>query len=72
VDPIITLVLIYAMALFLFWLSIALFRWLWNITMPQVFGLRTITFWQAFRLMILAGILFEGHGLIFKMSLPLE
>lgn len=42
-------------------ISTAIFRWLWNITMPQVFGLREITFWQAFRLLLLAGFLF-GAG----------
>jgi hypothetical protein len=48
-------------------LLIALFQWLWNITMPQVFGLNVITFWQAFRLLILAAFLFgtgeayDGH-----------
>lgn len=36
------------------------FRWLWNITMPEVFGLNTLTFWQAFRIMILSAILFGG------------
>lgn len=36
------------------------FQWLWNITIPQVFGLKEITYWQAFRLLIIAGILFGG------------
>jgi hypothetical protein len=38
----------------------ALLQWLWNITMPQVFNLNEITFWQAFRLILIAGILFGG------------
>jgi hypothetical protein len=42
----------------LFALSIAIFRWLWNITMPQVFGLRPVTFWQAFRVLLIASFLF--------------
>ena len=45
-------------------LLILLFQWLWNITMPQVFGLNVITFWQAFRLLIIAAFLFgtgEAH-----------
>jgi hypothetical protein len=37
----------------------AIFQWLWNITMPQVFGLRPITYWIAFRLLIVADILFS-------------
>ena len=43
-------------------LAIALFRWLWNITMPQVFNLNTITFWQAFRLLLISGFLFKATG----------
>ena len=46
-----------------------LFGWLvmllWNWIVPPVFGLTTITFWQAWGLVILAHILFKsgpGHG----------
>lgn len=49
-------------ALVLIPLVIALFRWLWNITMPQVFNLNTVTFWQAFRLLLIAGFLFRAGG----------
>jgi hypothetical protein len=35
---------------------------LWNWLMPALFGLRTITFWQALGLLILAKILFGGFG----------
>ncbi len=42
-------------------LAIALFQWLWNITMPEVFDLKLITFWQAFRLLLIAAFLF-GTG----------
>lgn len=44
----------------LFFVVTKLLQWLWNITMPQVFGLKEITFWQAFRLLLIAGILFGG------------
>ena len=41
-----------------------LFGWLvmllWNWIMPPVFGLATITFWQAWGLVILAHLLFKG------------
>ena len=33
---------------------------LWNWLMPALFGLRTISFWQAFGLLILSKILFGG------------
>ena len=37
----------------------AIFQWLWNITMPEAFGLRPLTYWIAFRLLIIANILFS-------------
>jgi hypothetical protein len=44
-----------------------LFGWLvmllWNWLMPTLFGIKTITYWQAFGITILAKILFSGfHG----------
>lgn len=38
----------------------ALLQWLWNITITRIFGVREITYWEAFRLLIIAGILFGG------------
>lgn len=43
----------------------ALLMWLWNITITRIFNVREITFWEAFRLMIIAGLLF-GRGSITK------
>ncbi len=44
-------------------LAIWLFQWLWNITMPEVFKLKQITYWQSFRLLIIAAFLFGvGHA----------
>ncbi|MFP4548993.1 MAG: hypothetical protein ACLFQM_12740 [Fidelibacterota bacterium] len=34
--------------------------WLWNWLMPVIFGLPTITYWQAWGLVILFHILFKG------------
>lgn len=34
---------------------------LWNWLMPQIFGLKVITIWQAWGLNLLAGILIRGH-----------
>ena len=48
--------------LFFIWIFTKIFQWLWNITMPQIFNLSTITFWEAVRLLILAGILFGSSG----------
>ena len=44
---------------FLFGLAVKV---LWNRLMPALFGLSAITFWQAFGLVLLAKILFGGHG----------
>jgi hypothetical protein len=35
---------------------------LWNRLLPDIFGWRTITFWQAIGLMVLARLLFGGVG----------
>ena len=51
-------------AVLLIFVVTALFRWLWNITIPDVFGLKRITYWQAFRLLILAGMLFGGPAVL--------
>ncbi len=40
-----------------------LLQWLWNITMPQVFNLKVITYWEAFRILLIAGILFGGPNI---------
>src|SRR5918994_6300503 len=37
-------------------------QWLWNWLMPDIFGLRTITWWEAFGLLALSRILFGGFG----------
>lgn len=42
----------------------ALLTWLWNITIPDVFGLRQIRYWQAFRLTTILAILFGLAHLI--------
>ncbi|KPU44442.1 hypothetical protein OXPF_19360 [Oxobacter pfennigii] len=49
--------IIFFQIILLFLLS-ALLMWLWNITVTRIFNIREITFWEAFRLMIIAAILF--------------
>lgn len=36
--------------------------WLWNWLMPTLFGLPTITVWQAVGLLWLSELLFRSHG----------
>ena len=42
----------------------AVFMWLWNQTMPDVFDLRRITIWQSLRLLLIAGFLFAPEVII--------
>ena len=60
----IRLLLIVFVVVGVIFLFTALLQWLWNITMPDVFGLKVITFWQAFRLLLIATMLFGGGGVI--------
>ena len=58
-----------AFLLFLFlavWILIipALLKWLWNMTIPELFGLKELRYWQAFRLLIIASLLTGGGSLI--------
>ena len=50
-----------AIVVAIFFVLVTIFKWLWNITMPEVFNLKAVTFWQAFRILLLASILFGGH-----------
>lgn len=45
----------------LFFLVVWLLKRLWNMTMPAIFNLKTITYWQAFRLLLITSILFGGR-----------
>lgn len=46
--------------------AIALFGWiimaLWNWLMPDIFGLKEISYWQAWGLFLLSSLLFKGMG----------
>lgn len=53
--PFINIVLIFIVLLFL---GSLLLKYLWNITMPKIFRLSEITYWEAFRLILIVWILF--------------
>jgi hypothetical protein len=38
-----------------------LVAWLWRVTLGDIFGVRPISFWQAWGLMLLSQILFKAH-----------
>lgn len=44
----------------LIFISVAIFQYLWNITIPGIFKLREISFWEAFRLLLISAFLFGG------------
>ena len=56
------IMLVIAIVIVVFFLIVALFQWLWNTTMPDVFGVNAVTYWQGFRLLLLAALLFGGHA----------
>jgi uncharacterized membrane protein len=60
----INVMLVVVFGICLLFLFTWLFQWLWNITIPELFNLKAITFWQAFRLLIIAGMLFGGSNWI--------
>lgn len=45
-------------------LAAALLQWLWNMTLPELFGVSAIRYWQSFRLLLIASILFGSPGMI--------
>jgi hypothetical protein len=63
-DPVTTMILLVAGALIGFIVFVLVFRWIWNHTVPAVFGLKAITFWQAVGIPILASILTGGHRVV--------
>jgi succinate dehydrogenase hydrophobic anchor subunit len=63
-DPITTTSLAVAIVLVSFVVFVLVFRWIWNRTVPAVFGLKEITFWQAVGILILASILTGGHRIV--------
>ncbi len=64
-SPIEKVVIVIFFALFFLALAILfgfVIMWLWNWLMPEIFGLTTLTYWQAVGVFILAKILLGGFG----------
>lgn len=57
--PIIIPVIIIVVAL-VFLAATLLVQYLWNTTLPDLFGFKEITFWQTFRLFLLVSVFFGG------------
>ena len=43
-----------------------IFRWLWNTTMPDVFGVKSLTFGQSFKILLIASMLFGGGARVIE------
>jgi len=43
-----------------------IFQWLWNTTMPDVFGWKSLTFGQAFKILLISAMLFGGGTTVFE------
>jgi len=56
--------LLIPLVILMFFFAPTFFQFLWNITVPEIFGLRTISYWQAFRLLLMAGMLFGAGGFL--------
>ena len=41
-------------------LAPAILKWLWNMTLPELFDFKVIEYWQSFRLIIILAILSGG------------
>ena len=63
-DPMMTTAVTVAIVIVSLVVFVLVFRWIWNHTVPAVFGLKEITFWQAVGILILASILTGGHRVI--------
>ena len=63
-DPGPTILIGIALAVVGFLIFVLVFRWIWNAVVPEVFGFKRITFWQAVGILVLASILFGGHRVI--------
>jgi hypothetical protein len=59
IKPLQVLAMIFTFVVF-FGVAVAIFKWLWNSTVPTIFKISEITFGQAFRLLLLANILLGG------------
>lgn len=42
------------------------FMWLWNGLMPEIFGLKSLSFLQSWGLLILSGFIFKNHQISSK------
>jgi hypothetical protein len=62
-------IVVFILLIISFFVAPVLLRWLWNTTIPDIFRLPKITYWQALRLLLIATMLF-GQGSIVSYKPP--
>jgi len=65
-ESIIGLVIGLVIGLILLAIVTLIFRWLWNTTMPDVFGVKSLSFGQAFKILLISSMLFGGGTTVFE------
>lgn len=58
------IILFFIVLIILAFVYSGILMWIWNITIPVIFGLPTISFWQALGIYIISNILFKGTSSI--------
>lgn len=43
-------------------LLVGVVQWLWNAVLPEIAGVKPVTYWQAFGILVLSKLLFGGFG----------
>ena len=67
-EVIIGLIVGLAVGLVIISIITLIFRWLWNTTMPDVFGVKSLTFVQALKIMLISAMLFGGGTTVLQES----
>jgi hypothetical protein len=67
-EVIIGLIVGLAVGLVIISIITLIFRWLWNTTMPEVFGVKSLTFVQALKIMLISAMLFGGGTTVMQES----
>ncbi len=55
-----TPLLILPLVIATFFIVLLIFQWLWNSTLPDLFGWKAVSLWTAFKLLLLAMLIFGG------------
>jgi len=65
-EPLIGLIVGLIVGAILLAIVALIFKWLWNSTMPDVFGVKDVSLWQAFKILLISTMLFGGGNTVFQ------